>query len=120
MIANNFLLTRQHGEKVLEVQRLMQLSPAALREDAQRIDYVFIRLSSLFARDENGFTPLPLDAIRAANPPLANALTEDSLPEGFELIDELRTGDDRDLAFARLLRVIRSPDGRPSNESPGS
>ncbi len=120
VIANNFLLTRQHGEKVLEVQRLMQLSPAALREDAVHVDYVFIRLNALFERTEAGSTPVPVDAVRAANPPLANALTAESLPEGFELVGELRTGDDRDLPFARLVRVIRPPDDRPSSVIPGS
>ena len=120
VIANNFLLTRQHGQKVLEVDRLMHLSPAALRHDATQVDYVFIRLNSLFDRTGSEITPLPVDVVRAANPPLANALTVEELPAGFEVIDEMRTGDDRDLAFARLVRVIPLPVGTPSSETPGS
>ena len=105
VIANNFLLTRQHGEKALEVQRLMGMTPDALRNDATRVDYVLIRLNALFRVGETENTPNPVGVIRAANPPLANALTTDTIPEGFELIDELRTGDERDLPFARLFRV---------------
>lgn len=105
VIANNFLLTRQHGEKALEVQRLMGMTPDALRNDATRVDYVLIRLNALFSVGETENTPNPVGVIRAANPPLANALTTGTIPEGFELIDELRTGDERDLPFARLFRV---------------
>lgn len=120
VIANNFLLTRQHGEKVLEVQRLMGMTPDALRHDATRVDYVLVRLNALFTVGEEENTANPVSVIRAANPPLANALTTDTVPEGFELIDELRTGDERKLPFARLLRVIPPSSDTPSIANPGS
>ena len=120
VIANNFLLTRQHGEKVLEVQRLMGLTPDELLNDSTRVDYVLIRLNALFSVGEKENTPNPVSVIRNANPPLANALTTDTIPEGFELIDELRTGDERKLPFARLFKVIPRSDDTPSSATPGS
>ncbi|MEM9208004.1 MAG: hypothetical protein AAGA61_02055, partial [Pseudomonadota bacterium] len=118
IIANNMLLTPQHGEKVIEVNRLMNLSPAALREDEFVVDYVLVRLNGLFESRDGDFVPVPTARVRAANPPLANALTSNTLPVGFVLVDELRTGDDRDLAFARLLRVTRNNPDSVGNPAP--
>lgn len=43
VIANNFLLTRQHADKVEEVARLFSLAPASLVAEAPFVKYVLVR-----------------------------------------------------------------------------
>jgi len=106
VIANNFLLTRLHGEKVLEAERLLSMSPEELRAAPPGVRYVLVRLNNLLMREAGTYRASTPQELAAANKPLFNALSEKAIPEGYELVAELRTQDDRDIPYARLLRVV--------------
>ena len=108
VIANNFLLTRQHGEKTIELQTLLRMSPETLLEKAPQLRYVFARLYNVMEAGEHGFQPAPRESVLAANEPLFNALTmREDLPEDFRLLAEIRFGDQRDFAYARVFKIVR-------------
>ena len=108
VIANNFLLTPQHGEKVIEADVYLQLTPEQLPSIAPQVQYVFARFFGLFDYTDDGPQPVPLEELKSRNAPLFSALLlRDDLPENFELLGELRVEDERDIAFARVFRVSR-------------
>lgn len=108
VVANNFLLTPQHGEKILELQTLLRKSPEELVEDAPHIDYVFARLYNVMQPGPNGYVPTPKEYVIAANEPLMNALTmRDDLPPNYELITEISYSSDAEFPFARVFRINR-------------
>ncbi len=108
VVANNFLLTQQHGDKVLELNRLLELKPAALVDAEPGVDYVLVHLYGLFQRTPNGAVASSVDEIRGINPPLFNALALDGdVPDNFELLRELRLEDERALPYVQLYRIYR-------------
>ncbi|MFK8052655.1 MAG: hypothetical protein AB8F65_06745 [Woeseiaceae bacterium] len=106
VIANNFLLTPQHEAKILELESLWQLSPDTLQTERPDVRYVLVVLNSLYRRTPEGVQlATPTDLART-NPPLAMALTRDTLPEGFSVVYERRLEDQgQDLAIARLVAI---------------
>lgn len=108
VIANNFLLTSQHGEKVIETDVYLQLTPEQLLDIAPQVRYVLVRFTGLFDYDERGHQVVPVEVVRARNAPLfASLLLRDDLPESFEILAELRVEDERDIPFARIFRINR-------------
>ena len=108
VIANNFLLTEQHSAKILELQALLNMTPEQLLVEAPQVDFVFARLYNVMLRGQNGYQPAPKEAVLEANEPLMLALTmRDDLPENFHLLVDLRFGDDRDYAYARIFKIVR-------------
>ena len=108
VIANNFLLTRQHGEKVIEADIYLQLTPEQLLSIAPQVQYIFVRFMGLFDYTTDGHQVVPVEELKSRNAPLFNALLlRNDLPDNFELLGELRVEDYRDIPFARVFRVIR-------------
>jgi len=107
VITNNFLMTPLHRKKILEADRLLQMTPQQFRKAAPQVDYVFVRMFEIFRNTADGLRPRSVADIAARNAPLFAALTfTDAIPDGFRLLDELRVRDDRDFAYARLFEVI--------------
>ncbi|MEM6512373.1 MAG: hypothetical protein AAF660_05130 [Pseudomonadota bacterium] len=108
VIANNFLLTEQHGDKLVELNRLLEMQPSALTGAEPAVDYVLVHLYGLFRRTPQGPVASTVEDIRGDNPPLFSALALDGdVPPNFQLIRELRLEDERDLPYVQLYRVRR-------------
>lgn len=106
VISNNFLLTRQHGEKLIFADRLLQSDPSDLPELAPFVDYVLVHIYSIYTTTDDGPVPTPLDELRALNPPLFYELAiEQNVPPGFELVAELRVEDERNIPYAQVYRI---------------
>jgi len=94
VIANNFLLTKQHFDAVSHVDRLFHMSPQELLDSGEPIKYVFVRARGILVMKEDGDMALV--------PPKERAVVSDRLsdsllwadssaaPEGFDLISEVR------------------------------
>ena len=119
VIANNFLLTPQHEDKIRELQQAWSLSPQALVETRPDIDYVLVVLNDLYLYTETGLREPTLDELSRSNPPLAMALTLDpNLPANYELIAERPLDDGRPFAAARLFRIRHGAPSAQHTENP--
>jgi asparagine N-glycosylation enzyme membrane subunit Stt3 len=108
VIANNFLLTRQHAEKTRELHALLRMSPEELLEAAPHVDYVFARLYNVMRPGVGGFEPTPTALVVESNEPLIVALTmRESLPGNYEVIAELFLSESAEYPFVRVLRINR-------------
>ncbi len=108
VIANNFLLTPLHGQKVLESYRLLDMTPEQLLESGAAVDYVFVRLKGVFFESPEGLEPTPVHEIAAYNSALfMHLVIRKELPPEFELLQEIRLDDERDIPLALLFRVVR-------------
>jgi hypothetical protein len=111
VIANNFIMTPQHEEKILEVDRKLQLDPVQFLEQVTDVDYVFVRMYGSFEEGPNGIQASPIERVVSRNSPLFIGLTfGDNVPSEFQLIDEIPVGGDRDFAFARVYKIVRDKD----------
>lgn len=110
VVSNNFLMTPQHEQKVVELDRLLQMDPEQLLVEAPHVDYVFARLFQIFSADLDGrVEPAPISHIVAVNAPLFVALMfADELPKEYVLLDEVRLEDERDFAFGRVYKIVRN------------
>ncbi len=119
VIANNFLLTTQHEEKIRELQQAWSLSPSMLIEERPDIRYVLVVLTNLYLYTETGLRQPTLEELAQSNPPLAIALTLDpNLPAAFTLIAERPLDDGRAYAAARLFRIDRGNQTAQTRENP--
>jgi len=108
VIMNNFLITPFHRQKMLENDRLLQMSAQELIEQAPHIRYVFARMYGVFRDGPNGIEPTPVDDIKNGNAPLfVELIFSEELPDQFRSIGELRIEDDRDFAYARVFELER-------------
>ncbi len=109
VVSNNFLMTPQHEQKVVELDRLLQMDPEQLLVEAPHVDYIFARLFQIFSADPDGrVAPAPISHIVSVNAPLFVALMfADELPEEYVLLDEVRLEDERDFAFGRVYKIVR-------------
>jgi hypothetical protein len=118
VLANNFLLTKLHEEKVREQRALMQLSPQSLLEQAPFVRYVYVRRNSLFTMLPNGGLKfLPGGDPDNPDPALVNALLAASpgeLPARYRLVKELAFEKPAHIVFARLYAIA------PAERSGGS
>ncbi len=108
VIANNFLLTPLHEQKVREVDQLMALSPEELLASRPDIRYVFARLEHLDLRQADGsMAPASLQYLVEHNPRLVTELlfSDASPPHGYEMIAELRLDDERAVPYARAFKL---------------
>ena len=108
VIANVFLLTPQHSAKVLELGRLMALSPAQLLADGIPVRYVFAHHSLPLRLDGNRNETPNLDELRAQLMPLEGALLgpESALPPQFKKRWEVTTPAGQ--VYARLYEIERT------------
>ncbi len=108
VIVNNFLLTQQHRDKYVEAAVLLKLTPEQFHSLATNVDYLFVRLYKLFEPGPDGFVPTSIEKVKESNVPLfLGLLLQDELPPGFKLLGELRVQDERDIPFARVIKVER-------------
>lgn len=109
VISNNFLITPQHEQKVVELDSLLQLDPEQFLIEAPHVDYVFARLFQIFSMDADGrVEPAPISHVVSVNAPLFVALVfADELPKEYVLLDEVRLEDERDFAFGRMYKIVR-------------
>lgn len=107
VLTNNFLLTPLHEKKILEANEFLNMTPAQLLTNAPHIDYVFVRMYEIFRTTAEGMEPVSVEEVKQRNAPLFVALTFATAPPNrFRLIDEVRTHDDRDFAYARVFQII--------------
>ncbi len=84
------------------------LTPEQFHSLATNVDYLFVRLYKLFEQGPDGFVPTSIEAVKENNAPLFQGLMlRDELPPGFKLLGELRVLDERDIPFARVIKVER-------------
>ena len=108
VIANNFIMTPQHEEKILEVDRKLQLDPEQFLEQVTDVDYVFVRMFGSFEEGPNGIQASPIERVVSRNSPLFIGLTfGEDIPPEYQLIDEIMVGGGRDFAFARVFKIVR-------------
>ncbi len=108
VIANNFLLTRQHGEKYSEVAALLELAPDELTAASPVTDYVLVHLNISFVRTPNGILPTPIEQLRELNPRLFVQLAIDNrVPDNFELLHERRVEDERNIPVVQIYKIHR-------------
>jgi hypothetical protein len=105
VISNNFLLTRQHGEKALFATALLNTPAAEFREAAPLVKYILLRPENLWQESAGGLQPVPREAVLESSPRLVRDLFAGEMPEGFQILGEIPVNDDRGLAYARLVRV---------------
>lgn len=110
VIANNFLLTQQHFDKVFEAWRLFSLSPQQLLDQAPQIKYILVRPANI-VRQPNG--EYSFSFFGDGRPQLETALLlgpAAELPPRYRLIDEVRFelkyGERvENFPYARLYRI---------------
>ncbi|MGQ0834040.1 MAG: hypothetical protein ACT4O5_03815 [Gammaproteobacteria bacterium] len=111
VIANNFVITRQHEEKIRAVANLLALGADELAAAENTPKYVFVHLEELFAKDPHGKASIrPIDEVAASNPRLVRELVlgdSASLPSAYVLLDELRFAGIDGHSYARLLELRR-------------
>lgn len=109
VIANNFVITRQHERKLQELERLLALEPEELRRTRPDIEYVFVRFMTLYTKDPSGRVfVLPRATVAAHSPRLMRELMvadRDALPAGFLLVAELASAEHPDEPRARLFAI---------------
>jgi asparagine N-glycosylation enzyme membrane subunit Stt3 len=119
VIANNFIMTPQHEEKILEVDRKLQLDPVQFLEQVTDVDYVFVRMFGSFEEGPNGIQESPIERVVSRNSPLFIGLTfGENIPHEYRLIDEIPVGGGRDFAFARVYKIVRDEDSDDSGPLP--
>ncbi|WP_129781548.1 hypothetical protein [Peristeroidobacter soli] len=113
VIANNFLLTPQHFEKVNEVQHLLTLTARQLETEAPQVKYVLLRPFKIEQQKDGslrfGFT--------VKQPRLANDLLLSpaaTVPAEYQLLDEVRFPELNNAPYAKLYRVR----GRDAHQTP--
>lgn len=109
VIANNFLMTKQHEEKSRELDNLLDSSPTELLAASPEARYIMVRLGGLYMINADGsIAPTPVEYLKQRHPKLVRELTfGESLPPEYELVEEIRIGDERDFAYASLYRLNR-------------
>jgi hypothetical protein len=109
VIANNFLLTPQHGEKIREIDRLTALSAAQLPSAAPYVRYVLVRAVSIV---REGSTVKYMSYSQQAAPLIEELLLKpvEKVPAGYTLLDQLdirSVHEDSTVPYVRLYRVER-------------
>ena len=113
VIANPFLLTPLHEQKLLETRRLMSLPAAQLLSSAPYLRYVYVRRDSLFYRGPGNTTvTMPRGNPDDPDPPLVQELLTtpmQSFPPRFRLVKELYFPGNADAPYARLFAIDPPP-----------
>lgn len=111
VIANNFLLTRQHEEKIRELDELLSLDLEALTERRPDVKYLFFSLPKLLLTRSDGSVVLmsrkDMEVINAAWPLMTRILLDDDYGRDRTtlLFQKRVTVDGDDIALVKVLRV---------------
>jgi hypothetical protein len=123
VIANNFLLTPLHFQKMDETERDFQMSASELLTAAPHVKYVLVRPLDIKTADD------PKDGYKywfyfTGQPRLATDLLmgpPQKLPREYRLLDEIRFTDLNNIPFARLYKIERSvPPAAQTSANDGS
>lgn len=107
VIANNFLLTRQHAEKVMAVDLLFTLSPQELADRAPDARYILAVLNDAYEQNEGMTVLRSFDNIAARNPQLIRSLLfADAPPQDIEVLQTVQA-EDRDGRSALIAGLYR-------------
>jgi hypothetical protein len=119
VVANNFLLTAQHQEKIAELDELLGLDIDELAGRRPDIKYLLLSFPKLLWTRADGSVELmarqDIEAVNAGWPLMVKVLLDDDYGQDrLELIFQKRiTTDDDEIALVKLLRVKPvSPEGR--------
>jgi hypothetical protein len=109
VIANVFLLTKQHARKTFESARLMELSPAALMKANPNVRYVWAHHSIELTTKPDGTESEDLDALRFRMNPIETVLLGPVgvLPPQYKLRWELLTPQGQ--VYSRIFEVVPDP-----------
>ncbi|MGI9309608.1 MAG: hypothetical protein ACR2P6_10110 [Gammaproteobacteria bacterium] len=113
VIANNFIMTPQHEEKIYELYSYMDMTPEQLLEADTDIRYIFVQLGHLYKVDDDGETvPTTLKEIFNGNSLLFSMLAlRSDLPPRYRIWNEMRlTGEERNVVHARILEILPEED----------
>ncbi|MBX5460024.1 MAG: hypothetical protein IRZ28_02945 [Steroidobacteraceae bacterium] len=109
VIGNNFLLTRQHAEKVAFEHELLSLKAVDVPRRAPYVRYVYVRRDSMFFSTPEGTLEFaPGDYAALPDLPLVRELLNadaTNLPAGYTLMYELRLNDAAGAPYARLYSI---------------
>jgi len=112
VIANPFLMTPLHEEKIRRVNGLMKLSAADLLVQAPDVQYVLARKGTLFYLAPNGEVVMaPYENPMDPEPKLIDELLKapvDHLPPGYHLIQQMTLDQAGKQPVVRLLKIDRS------------
>jgi asparagine N-glycosylation enzyme membrane subunit Stt3 len=109
VIANNFLMTPQHEEKIDEMWTYMSMSPEELLENKpEEMKYVFIRLAGFLQRADDGSVKLTTtEFLERHNLRLPFELnTRDDLPDRYKVIAEMPLDNVRGFTRIRVLEIL--------------
>ncbi|MGB5622468.1 MAG: hypothetical protein WBN65_08245 [Gammaproteobacteria bacterium] len=115
VVANNFLLTAQHQQKIAELDKLFSLDINEFAARRPDIKYLLLSFPKLLLNRTDGSSVLmsrqDMEVINAEWPLMVKVLLDDGYGEDrLELIFQKRvTTDDDDIALVKLLRVKPVP-----------
>lgn len=104
VIANNFLLTQQHAEKIEQLRKYLSMSAEELAAEAPFVKYVIVRPAEVGAKDGQ----LRYRFFFGGNSRLANDLLFDAperVPANYELLYEVRFEEAGNAPYAKLYRI---------------
>jgi hypothetical protein len=109
VIGNNFLLTRQHAEKVAYARKLLSMPAGELEKAAPFVRYVYVRRDSMFFSTPDGQLDFaPGDYPTLPDLPMVRELLGADparLPPHFRMVYELRLNGVNGAPYARLFAI---------------
>jgi len=109
VIANNFLLTPLHGRKLLESQRLIDMTPEELLQTDTKVDYILVRMYGIFDDVPEGEEfAVPEEFVEFNSTLFIELARREELPEQFEVLGEVWGNADNAVPITRLIRLRRS------------
>lgn len=121
VVANNFLLTKQHGDKVELTDQLFASAGADVPRLAPYIRYILVRPVNIVraGKDDFRYVSYSPKSSRLIGDLLFEPPTSKSIPTNFRLLFESRFADVNDIPYARLFEILPSSDSpRPQPETP--
>ncbi|WP_129640883.1 hypothetical protein [Peristeroidobacter agariperforans] len=109
VVANNFLLTKQHFDKIDQMQHLFTLTPEQLMKEAPWVKYVLIRPGDIMEQADGqltfsfiGPTPYLAKLMYEEHSPAAQ---HSPVPDGLELVGQVRLPGLYNVPYATLYKV---------------
>jgi hypothetical protein len=107
VIANNFLLTKQHGDKIREMDRLMALHAEELPHAAPYVKYVLVRPINIIRLKADDFRYVSYSPGKSTL--VLELLMEpvETIDRRFKLLDEILLPESKNIPYARLFEIDR-------------
>jgi hypothetical protein len=117
VIANNFLLTKQHGDKIRQIDYLTSLPAEKLPEVAPYVRYILLRPVSI-TRTEQGIQYMSYSQQSAQLLEDLLLKPEESVPAQYVLLDQVRQRSEHGDTTLPLIRLYKVARGAPGKASP--